>query len=133
MTMADQDGVIWFDGELVPWREAKIHVLTHTLHYGTGVFEGMRAYATPNGAAIFRLHDHTLRMFRSAHILKMSLPYSADEINEACITVVRDNGLTEAYVRPHLFLRIRGYGLACGQPEGTRGGCCLGMGRIPGR
>ena len=111
MTMADRDGVIWFDGELVPWKEANIHVLTHTLHYGMGVFEGMRAYETPNGAAIFRLHDHTQRMFRSAHILKMTLPYTFDEINEACITVVRENCLTAAYVRPICFYGSEGMGL----------------------
>ena len=111
MTMADRDGVIWFDGELVPWREANIHVLTHTLHYGTGVFEGMRAYGTPDGAAIFRLHDHTQRMFRSAHILKMPMPCTAAEINEACVTVMRENGLTEAYIRPICFYGSEGMGL----------------------
>ena len=111
MTMADRDGVIWFDGELVPWKEANIHVLTHTLHYGMGVFEGMRAYATPHGAAIFRLHEHTRRMFRSAHILGMQLPYTFDEINEACITVVRENELTAAYIRPICFYGSEGMGL----------------------
>jgi len=109
--MADRDGVIWFDGELVPWREANVHVLTHTLHYGVGVFEGMRAYATPRGAAIFRLHDHTRRMFSSAHILGMRLPYAFDEINEACVTVVRENGLSEAYIRPICFYGSEGMGL----------------------
>ena len=88
MSMADRDGVIWFDGELVPWREANVHVLTHTLHYGVGVFEGMRAYETPRGVAIFRLHDHTRRMERSAHILGMRVPYTFDEINEACICLL---------------------------------------------
>ena len=73
MTMADRDGLIWYDGELVPWREANTHVLTHTLHYGMGVFEGVRAYATRRGAAIFRLQAHTDRLFRSAHILGLSL------------------------------------------------------------
>ena len=111
MSMADRDGVIWFDGELVPWREANVHVLTHTLHYGVGVFEGMRAYETPRGAAIFRLHDHTRRMFQSAHILGMSMPYTFDEINEACITVVRENGLSAAYVRPICFYGSEGLGL----------------------
>ena len=103
MTMADKDGVIWFNGELVPWKEANVHVLTHTLHYGMGVFEGMRAYETPAGAAIFRLHDHTRRLVRSAHIMRMSLPYSADVINDACATVVRENRLAAAYVRPICF------------------------------
>ena len=111
MTMADHDGVIWFDGKLVPWKEANIHVLTHTLHYGMGVFEGMRAYATPDGAAIFRLHEHTQRMFRSAHILGMHMPYTLDEINESCITVVRENGLTAAYIRPICFYGSEGMGL----------------------
>ena len=111
MTMADHDGVIWFDGKLVPWKEANIHVLTHTLHYGTGVFEGMRAYATPDGAAIFRLHEHTQRMFRSAHILGMHVPYTLDEINESCITVVRENDLTAAYIRPICFYGSEGMGL----------------------
>ena len=111
MTMADRDGVIWFDGELVPWREANVHVLTHTLHYGVGVFEGMRAYETPRGVAIFRLHDHTRRMERSAHILGMRLPYSFDEINEACTTVVRENGLSAAYVRPICFYGSEAMGL----------------------
>lgn len=111
MTMADHDGVIWFDGKLVPWKEANIHVLTHTLHYGTGVFEGMRAYATPHGAAIFRLHEHTQRMFRSAHILGMHVPYTLDEINESCITVVRENNLTAAYIRPICFYGSEGMGL----------------------
>lgn len=109
--MADRDGVIWFDGELVPWREANVHVLTHTLHYGVGVFEGMRAYETPRGVAIFRLHDHTRRMERSAHILGMRLPYTFDEINEACVTVVRENALSAAYVRPIAFYGSEGMGL----------------------
>lgn len=109
--MADRDGVIWFDGELVPWREANVHVLTHTLHYGVGVFEGMRAYETPRGVAIFRLHDHTRRMERSAHILGMRLPNTFDEINEACITVVRENALSAAYVRPIAFYGSEGMGL----------------------
>ena len=111
MTMADRDGVIWFDGELVPWREANVHVLTHTLHYGVGVFEGMRAYETPRGVAIFRLHDHTRRMERSAHILGMRLPYTFDEINEACVTVVRENAPSAAYVRPICFYGSEGMGL----------------------
>ena len=111
MTMADRDGVIWFDGELVPWREANVHVLTHTLHYGVGVFEGIRAYETPRGVAIFRLHDHTRRMERSAHILGMRLPYTFDEINEACVTVVRENALSAAYVRPIAFYGSEGMGL----------------------
>ncbi|MFK0570423.1 aminotransferase class IV, partial [Endozoicomonas sp.] len=83
MSFADRDGVIWFDGELTPWREAKTNVLTHTLHYGMGVFEGIRAYNTPKGPAIFRLKEHTDRLFRSAHILRMEIPYSKEELNGA--------------------------------------------------
>ena len=96
MSFADRDGVIWLDGELVPWREAKTHVLTHTLHYGMGVFEGVRAYNTPKGPAIFRLKEHTDRLFRSAHILRMEIPYSKEELNQAQKLVVRENGLDEA-------------------------------------
>ena len=83
MSMSDRDGVIWFDGQLVPWRDAQVHVLTHTLHYGMGVFEGVRAYKTDNGPAIFRLGAHTDRLFRSAHIMGMEIPFSKDELNEA--------------------------------------------------
>ncbi|MFT6015268.1 MAG: branched-chain amino acid aminotransferase, partial [Candidatus Azotimanducaceae bacterium] len=93
---ADRDGLIWFDGELVPWRDAKVHVLTHTLHYGLGVFEGVRAYATDQGPAIFRMQDHTDRLFRSAHILSMKLPFTKEQINAAQIDVVKQNKLKEA-------------------------------------
>ncbi len=110
-SMADRDGVIWFDGELVPWRDARVHVLTHTLHYGLGVFEGVRAYATDYGPAIFRLREHTDRLFRSAHILGMQIPWSKDEINEAQLTVVRENGLKEAYLRPMCFYGSEAMGL----------------------
>ena len=111
MSFADKDGVIWFDGELVPWREAKTHVLTHTLHYGMGVFEGVRAYSTNTGAAIFRLQEHTDRLFRSAHILGMKIPYSKDDLLEAQKLVVRENGLNSAYLRPMSFLGSEGMGL----------------------
>lgn len=111
MSFADKDGVIWFDGELVPWREAKTHVLTHTLHYGMGVFEGVRAYSTDKGAAIFRLKEHTDRLFRSAHILGMNIPYSREELLEAQKQVVRENGLDSAYLRPMCFLGSEGMGL----------------------
>jgi len=109
--LADRDGVIWFDGELVPWRDARVHVLTHTLHYGLGVFEGVRAYATDRGPVIFRLHDHTDRLFRSAHILNFSIPWSKEEINEAQVKVVRENKLKEAYLRPMCFYGSEGMGL----------------------
>ena len=111
MSMADRDGVIWFDGEMVPWRDAQVHVLTHTLHYGMGVFEGVRAYETDQGAAIFRLQEHTDRLFRSAHIMGMKIPFSKEEINEAQLAAVRDNNLSSAYLRPMCFYGSEGMGL----------------------
>ena len=111
MGMADRDGVIWFDGEMVPWREAKIHVLTHSLHYGMGVFEGIRAYKTEQGTAIFRLQDHTRRLFDSAHILGMAIPYDKQTINEAICAAVSENGLDRAYIRPLCFYGSEGMGL----------------------
>ena len=110
-TFADRDGWIWLDGQMVPWREARVHVLTHTLHYGMGVFEGVRAYETERGAAIFRLHDHTERLFRSAHILGMEIPYDADTLNQAQQAAVRDNNLNSAYLRPMCFYGSEGMGL----------------------
>lgn len=111
MSMADRDGVIWLDGEMVPWRDAKTHVLTHTLHYGLGCFEGVRAYSTANGPAVFRLQDHTDRLFRSAHILNLTMPFSKEELNEAQCAAVRENNLDEAYLRPMVFLGSEGMGL----------------------
>jgi len=111
MSMSDRDGVIWFDGQLVPWREAQVHVLTHTLHYGMGVFEGVRAYKTEQGAAIFRLQEHTDRLFRSAHIMGMKIPFSKEEINEAQRAAVRENNLSSAYLRPMCFYGAEGMGL----------------------
>ncbi|MDR9438037.1 MAG: branched-chain amino acid transaminase [Halomonas sp.] len=111
MSMADRDGLIWFDGELVPWRDAQVHVLTHTLHYGMGCFEGVRAYATDQGAAIFRLKEHTDRLFDSAKILGMNMPFSKEQINEAQRAAVRENGLDEAYLRPMVFFGSEGMGL----------------------
>ncbi|MCY1281088.1 Branched-chain-amino-acid aminotransferase [compost metagenome] len=111
MSMADRDGVIWYDGELVPWREATTHVLTHTLHYGMGVFEGVRAYNTPDGTAIFRLQAHTDRLFDSAHIMNMQIPFTKDEINEATRAAVRENNLESAYIRPMVFYGSEGMGL----------------------
>ncbi|MET0068366.1 MAG: branched-chain amino acid transaminase [Candidatus Thiodiazotropha sp.] len=110
-TMSDRDGVIWLDGEMVPWREAKTHVLTHTLHYGMGVFEGVRAYRAEQGTAIFRLQDHTERLFRSAHILGMPMPYDRETLNEAQLAAVRDNKLMSAYIRPMCFYGSEGMGL----------------------
>lgn len=111
MSMADRDGVIWYDGKFVPWRDATTHVLTHTLHYGMGVFEGIRAYKTKQGTAVFRLPAHTDRMFRSAHILGMKLPYDKDTFNEAVCAAVRENGLDAAYIRPMCFYGSEGMGL----------------------
>jgi branched-chain amino acid aminotransferase len=110
-TMADRDGVIWMDGELVPWREAKVHVLTHTLHYGMGVFEGVRAYNAEQGTAIFRLQAHTDRLFDSAHIMNMPISFDKETINEAQRTVVRENNLESAYIRPMCFYGSEGMGL----------------------
>lgn len=111
MSFHDRDGLIWLDGEMVPWREAKVHVLTHTLHYGMGVFEGVRAYRTGRGAAIFRLQAHTDRLLRSAKIMNMRIPYSFDQINEACRSAVRENGLQSGYLRPMAFYGSEGMGL----------------------
>ncbi|MFN2544933.1 MAG: branched-chain amino acid transaminase [Actinomycetota bacterium] len=98
---------IWMDGELVPWEDAKIHVLTHALHYGSGVFEGIRAYETKRGPAVFRLEDHVRRLFRSAHIYQIEVPFSPDEISAGIKDTVRANGLQSCYIRPLIF---RGYG-----------------------
>lgn len=114
MSFADRDGVIWMDGELVPWREATIHVLTHSLHYGVGIFEGVRAYNTERGTAIFRLEDHTDRLFRSALIMGMEMPYDRTTLNDAQKTVVRENGLQSAYIRPFCFYGAEGMGLHAG-------------------
>jgi branched-chain amino acid aminotransferase len=111
MSMDDRDGVIWMDGELVPWREAKVHVLTHSLHYGMGVFEGVRAYKTDKGTAIFRLQEHTRRLFGSAHIMRMPVPWDQETINAAHITAVRENHLKSAYIRPLFFYGSEGMGL----------------------
>lgn len=112
MSMADRDGKIWFNGQLVDWREANTHVLTHTLHYGMGVFEGVRAYETPKGPAIFRLEDHTRRLFNSAKIVGMNLPFSPEVINQAHIDVVNANGLTSCYFRPMAYYGSAKLGIA---------------------
>lgn len=111
MSMADRDGLIWFDGEMVPWRDARVHVLTHTLHYGMGVFEGVRAYETAQGPAIFKLQEHTDRLFRSAHIMRMDMPFDKETLNQAQLAVVRENNLHEAYLRPMVFYGSEGMGL----------------------
>ncbi len=111
MSMADRDGFIWLDGEMIPWRDAKTHVLTHSLHYGMGVFEGVRAYQTDKGTSLFRLEDHTARLFRSAHILGMNIPFSRETLNEVQKAVVRENKLASGYVRPLCFYGSEGMGL----------------------
>ena len=111
MSMADRDGVIWFDGEMVPWREAQVHVLTHTLHYGMGVFEGLRAYHAQQGTAIFRLTAHTDRLYRSARILGMDIPFEKATLNAAHKAVIRENNLDSAYIRPMCFYGSEGMGL----------------------
>ena len=103
MSMADRDGLIWYDGKMVPWRDATIHVLTHSLHYGLSVFEGLRAYKTARGTAIFRLKEHTDRMFNSAHIYMMKLPWDRAILMDAQRQVVRENKLESCYVRPIAF------------------------------
>ena len=135
MSMADRDGWIWYDGKMVPWREATTHVLTHTLHYGMGVFEGVRCYKTVDGPAIFRLRDHTDRLFRSAHIFGMKIPFTKEEIDAAQLACVRDNKLDSCYLRPLVFygsqamgvaaksnpVRVAHRGVAVGQLSGRRG------------
>ena len=111
MSFEDREGSIWFDGELVPWRDARVHVLTHTLHYGMGVFEGVRAYRTEQGPRIFRLDAHTRRLFDSAKIMGMTIPFDAATLNEAQKAVIRENGLESAYIRPMCFLGAEGMGL----------------------
>lgn len=110
-TFADRDGFIWQNGTLKPWRDAKVHVLTHTLHYGLGVFEGVRCYDTPRGPCIFRLNEHTERLFNSAHILGLEIPYTREEVIEAQIETFRANGLNEGYLRPIVFLGSEAMGL----------------------
>ena len=109
--LADRDGWIFMDGEMVAWRDANVHVLTHTLHYGLGVFEGVRAYKTPAGTSIFRLQEHTDRLFDSAHIVGITIPFTKDELNEAQIDVFRKNELEEGYLRPMVFLGSEAIGI----------------------
>jgi branched-chain amino acid aminotransferase len=117
MSMHDRDGKIWMDGELVDWRDAKIHVLTHTLHYGCGAFEGVRAYNTVNGTAIFRLREHTERLFNSAKILRMKMPFSIEQIEQAQREVVRVNNLESCYLRPLVWIGSEKLGVS---PKGNQ-------------
>jgi branched-chain amino acid aminotransferase len=112
MSMANRDGWIWYDGEMVPWRSATTHVLTHTLHYGLGVFEGVRCYKAAQGPAIFRLRDHTQRLFRSAQIFGMKIPFTMDTIDEAQKDCVRRNSLESCYIRPIAFYGSVAMGVA---------------------
>ena len=116
-SLADQDGKIWMDGQWVPWRDAKVHVLTHTLHYGCGAFEGVRAYQTEQGTAIFRLAEHTQRLFNSAKILRMNIPFTPQALNDAQCEVVRQNQLTSCYIRPLVFIGAEKLGVS---PKGNR-------------
>lgn len=117
MSMADRDGIIWYNGKVVPWREATTHVLTHSLHYGLAVFEGLRAYKTPGGTAIFRLHEHIERLFDSAHIYMMKIPFDRETVVEACRQVVRENKLDACYVRPIAFYGSEKMGVS---PKGAK-------------
>jgi len=117
MSMEDRDGKIWLDGALVDWRDAKIHVLTHTLHYGCGAFEGLRAYDTVNGTAIFRLREHTERLFNSAKILRMKVPFGFEQVIEAQKEVVRANELKSCYIRPLTWIGSEKLGVS---PKGNR-------------
>ena len=112
MSMADRDGVIWSDGKIVPWRDANTHVLTHTLHYGMGVFEGLRAYETARGPAIFRLREHTDRLFNSAHIFMMKMPYDKATLMEAQCDMVRQNRLKSCYIRPIVYYGSEAMGIS---------------------
>ena len=117
LPLHDRDGKIWMDGELVDWRDAKIHVLTHTLHYGCGAFEGVRAYETPAGTAIFRLQEHTQRLFNSAKILRMKIPFSQEQVNEAQRAVIKANGLKSGYLRPLTWIGSEKLGVS---PKGNK-------------
>ena len=114
--ISDRDGTIWMDGQLIDWRDAKVHVLTHTLHYGCGAFEGVRAYQTDKGTAIFRLQEHTQRLFNSAKILRMQIPFSQEQFNEAHKQVLRENKLSSAYIRPLVWIGSEKLGVS---PKGN--------------
>jgi branched-chain amino acid aminotransferase len=116
MSMSDRDGFIWSDGKLVPWREANIHVLTHSLHYGMGVFEGIRAYKTPQGTAVFRLNEHVKRLFNGTKIFQMNMPYTPAEITSGIIDVVNSNKLEACYIRPIIFIGSEKLGIS---PKGN--------------
>jgi branched-chain amino acid aminotransferase len=116
-SMDDRDGKIWMDGQMVDWRDAKIHVLSHTLHYGCGAFEGVRAYKTAQGTAIFRLEEHTQRLFNSAKILRMNIPFSVQDVMQAQRAVVRENKLESGYLRPLTWIGSQKLGVS---PKGNK-------------
>jgi branched-chain amino acid aminotransferase len=116
-SMDDRDGKIWMDGQMVDWRDAKIHVLSHTLHYGCGAFEGVRAYKTAQGTAIYRLQEHTQRLFNSAKILRMNIPFSLEEVMQAQKDVVRLNNLESCYIRPLTWIGSQKLGVS---PKGNK-------------
>ena len=116
-SMDDRDGKIWMDGQMVDWRDAKIHVLSHTLHYGCGAFEGVRAYKTEQGTAIFRLQEHTQRLFNSAKILRMNIPFALEEVMQAQKDVVRLNNLESCYLRPLTWIGSQKLGVS---PKGNK-------------
>lgn len=110
--MVEKAKFIWLDGEFIPWDQANVHILTHSLHYGLGVFEGVRAYQTADGrTAIFRLKEHTQRLFDSAHIVQMTIPFTVDQVNAACLELLRRNAQKEAYLRPLVFIGDGAMGL----------------------
>ena len=131
MSMSDRDGFIWYDGKLVPWRDATTHVLTHSLHYGLAVFEGVRAYKTVDGTAIFRLAEHTERLFNSARIYLMQIPYAKDALMAAQREVVRANKLESCYLRPIAFYGSEKMGVS---PKGAKVHVAIAgvaVGRLP--
>jgi branched-chain amino acid aminotransferase len=117
MGLDDRDGKIWMDGELVEWRDAKIHVLTHTLHYGCGAFEGVRAYKTEQGPAIYRLREHTERLFNSGKILRMKIPFTLEAVMQAQVDVIKANGLDSGYLRPLIWIGSEKLGVS---PKGNK-------------
>ncbi len=122
---------IWMNGELVDWDAAQIHILTHTLHYGMGVFEGIRAYETTDGPAVFRLTEHMERLHNSAKIMMMDLPYTVDELVQATKDVVRASGLPSCYIRPIAYYGYGEMGLNTLPVHGRRGHRLLAVGRLP--
>ena len=131
MSMSDRDGFIWYDGNLVPWRDATTHVLTHSLHYGLAVFEGVRAYNSDLGTAIFRLEEHTTRLFNSAHIYQMKIPYDRETIMQAQREVVRRNALDSCYIRPLVFYGSEKMGVSPRGAQVRAPGCGCGWSPLP--